>query len=74
MKHASPRALDALEPLLAELRGLADLSERSRGVFYRKSRAFSSARAARELGFAPVVDLRTGIRRTAEWYRSEGLL
>lgn len=40
MKHASPTTLDALEPLLAELRGLGGLSERSRGVFYRKSRAF----------------------------------
>lgn len=47
---------------------------RRRVDFYRKSRAFTSARAARELGYAPVVDLRTGIRRTAEWYRSRGLL
>lgn len=40
MKHASPAALDALEPLLAELRGLEGLTERSRGVFYRRGRAF----------------------------------
>lgn len=43
MKHASPAALDALEPLLADLRtlaGLAGLAEKSRGVFYRKGRAF----------------------------------
>ncbi|WP_068878077.1 MULTISPECIES: hypothetical protein [unclassified Phenylobacterium] len=40
MKHASPTALDALEPLLAELRALPGLVERSRGVFYRKGRAF----------------------------------
>jgi len=40
MKHASPGALDALEPLLAELRALPGLTETSRGVFYRKSRAF----------------------------------
>lgn len=40
MKHASPAALDALEPLLAELRTLAGLVEKSRGVFYRKGRAF----------------------------------
>jgi hypothetical protein len=40
MKHAGPVALDALEPLLAELRGLPELAERSRGAFYRKSRAF----------------------------------
>lgn len=40
MKHASAAALDALEPLLGELRGLASLTEKSRGVFYRKGRAF----------------------------------
>ncbi len=40
MKHASASALDALEPLLAELRALPGLVERSRGVFYRRSRAF----------------------------------
>jgi hypothetical protein len=40
MKHAGPAALDALEPLLAALRGLPGLQERSRGVFYRKGRAF----------------------------------
>jgi len=40
MKHASPATLDALEPLLAEIRGLPGLVEKSRGVFYRKGRAF----------------------------------
>ena len=40
MKHASPAALDALEPLLVELRALPGLTEKSRGVFYRKRRAF----------------------------------
>jgi hypothetical protein len=40
MKHAGPEALDRLEPLLAELRGVAGLVEKGRGVFYRKGRAF----------------------------------
>lgn len=40
MKHASPAALDALEPLLAQIRTLDGLKEKSRGVFYLKSRAF----------------------------------
>ena len=40
MKHATPAALDSLEPLLARLRGLPGLAEKSRGVFYRKNRAF----------------------------------
>lgn len=40
MKHASAAALDRLEPLLADLRGLPGLKERARGVFYLKGRAF----------------------------------
>jgi nucleoside-diphosphate-sugar epimerase len=47
---------------------------RRRVDFYRKSRAFSTARARRELGYNPAIDLRTGIRRTAAWYRTQGLL
>lgn len=40
MKHAGAEALDQLEPLLAELRGLPNLREKSRGIFYRKGQAF----------------------------------
>ena len=40
MKHAQADALDRLEPLLARLRQIAGLKERTRGVFYLKSRAF----------------------------------
>jgi len=40
MKHAGPEALDRLEPLLEELRGLPGLREKNRGTFYRGSRAF----------------------------------
>ena len=47
---------------------------RRRVDFYTKSRAFDTRRAQTELGFAPKVDLDEGIRRTAEWYRREGLL
>lgn len=47
---------------------------RRRVDFYTKSRAFDTARARTELGFAPKVDLAEGIHRTAEWYRKEGLL
>ena len=39
MKHATPAALDRLEGLLVQLRTLP-LKEKSRGVFYRKSKAF----------------------------------
>jgi hypothetical protein len=39
VKHATSPALDRLEPLLAKLRGYGTLKEKSRGVFYFKSRA-----------------------------------
>ncbi|MBX3483502.1 hypothetical protein [Phenylobacterium sp.] len=39
MKHASAATLDLLEPLLGDIRALG-LRETSRGVFYRKGRAF----------------------------------
>jgi hypothetical protein len=40
VKHAGAEALDALEPLLNEVRRAAGLNERKRGIFYRKSKAF----------------------------------
>jgi hypothetical protein len=40
MRHAGPAALDALEPLLSELRALPGLKEKTRGAFYAKGRAF----------------------------------
>ncbi len=40
MKHATSIALDALEEVLTELRRVEALTERKRGVFYRKSSAF----------------------------------
>jgi hypothetical protein len=40
MKHAGAAALDALEPVLAQLRGITGLKEKKRGTFYRGSTAF----------------------------------
>ena len=40
MKHAGPKALDRLEPLLAQIRKHAALKEKSRGCFYLKGRGF----------------------------------
>lgn len=40
MKHATSAVLDELAPLLEALRVLPGLKERSRGVFYRRSKAF----------------------------------
>ena len=40
MKHATPKTLDAIEPLLAGIRKFAGLRERQRGIFYKKSIAY----------------------------------
>jgi nucleoside-diphosphate-sugar epimerase len=47
---------------------------RRRVDFYTKSRAFDIGRARREIGYAPRVGLREGIRRTLDWYREHGWL
>jgi dihydroflavonol-4-reductase len=47
---------------------------RRRVDFFTKSRSFDISRARQELGFAPQVSLRDGIRRTLRWYREEGWL
>jgi hypothetical protein len=57
MKHATPIALDALEPLLGQIRVFDALTERKRGVFYRKSSAFLHFHEDLAGFFA---DLRTG--------------
>jgi dihydroflavonol-4-reductase len=45
---------------------------RRRVDFFTKSRAFDISRARAELGYAPQVALRDGIRRTLAWYRQAG--
>ena len=40
MKHAGPESLDRIEPLLQEIRTVPGLTEKSRGVFYKGSKAF----------------------------------
>ena len=54
--------------------GLEPPIYRRRVDFFTKSRAFDIARARAEIGFAPRVGLREGIRRTLDWYRTEGWL
>lgn len=58
MKHAGQDALDRLEPLLKELRKRAALKEKSRGTFYRGSKAFLHFH---EHGPEFYADLRTGV-------------
>jgi hypothetical protein len=62
MKHATETALDALEPLLAEIRQKGGLKEKSRGVFYRAGRAILHFHEDPEGLFA---DLHVG----ADWRR-----
>ena len=39
MKHAGAATLDALQPLLTQVRAISGLREKNRGVFYRRGRA-----------------------------------
>jgi len=47
---------------------------RRRVDFFTKSRAFDISRARHEVGYAPRVGIREGVRRTLAWYRREGWL
>jgi hypothetical protein len=62
MKHASPTALDRLAQLLAGLRQFERVKEKSRGVFYCRSKAFLHFHEDPAGMFA---DLRTG----SDWQR-----
>jgi nucleoside-diphosphate-sugar epimerase len=42
--------------------------------WYRQNRAFRIDKAKRDLGYQPGVGIDEGLRRTADWYRQEGLL
>jgi dihydroflavonol-4-reductase len=42
--------------------------------FFRKDRAFTSAKAERELDYSAYVDLASGLRQTAQWYFENGYL
>jgi nucleoside-diphosphate-sugar epimerase len=42
--------------------------------FFVNDRGFTSAKAMREIGYAPKVSLEEGLARTAAWYRSEKLI
>ena len=62
MKHASAQTLGQIEQLLAQIRGLPGLKEKSRGVFYRRSVAWLHFHEDPAGIFA---DLRSG----ADWER-----
>jgi nucleoside-diphosphate-sugar epimerase len=54
--------------------GIEPPLHRRRLDFFTKDRGFTSAKARREIGFAPRVDLADGFSRTAAWYREQGML
>ena len=47
---------------------------RRRVDWFRQNRAFSIDKAKQELGYKPLVGLEEGLKRTGEWYQSEGLI
>jgi nucleoside-diphosphate-sugar epimerase len=47
---------------------------RSRVQFLTHSRVYDISKAKSELGFAPAVELETGMKNTAEWYHKHGYL
>lgn len=47
---------------------------RRRVDFFRKDRAFDISKSKSELGYNPSVDLRRGMKITADWYRENNLL
>jgi len=63
----------ACEALCAPL-GIEPPLYRRRVDFFTKSRGFDISRARAELGYAPSVSLRDGIRRSLDWYTQQGWL
>ena len=47
---------------------------RRRVEWFRQNRAFSIEKAWQELGYRPLVGLKEGLARTAEWYRKQGYI
>jgi len=60
--------------LLCKPLGINPPLYRRRVNFFRKTRSFDIAKAKRELGFTPKIDLKTGIGLTVDWYRQHGYL
>ena len=54
--------------------GIAPPLFRRRADWFRQTRAFSIAKAERELGYVARVGLAEGLARTAAWYRATGYL
>jgi hypothetical protein len=71
VRHARDDDLDRIEPLLAELRSVEGLTEKSRGVFYRRSRACLHFHADGDDTFADVRFAGDDFERTRATTRTE---
>lgn len=47
---------------------------RRRVEWFKQNRGFSISKAKKELGYSPKVDIREGLKKTGEWYLSNGYL
>jgi nucleoside-diphosphate-sugar epimerase len=60
----------ALQSAFKPLRQEPPFSRRSMD-FFLKNNAYNTGKAQRELGFRPMVDLRTGVTKTVHWLRDQ---
>jgi nucleoside-diphosphate-sugar epimerase len=58
--------------VLSKITGRLPALSRTGVAFFSENRAFSSAKAHRELGYTPQYQLTKGIERTVAWYRQHG--
>jgi len=71
MRHARDTDLDRIEPLLEQLRGIGGLTEKSRGVFYLRSRACLHFHADGDDTYADVRIVTDDFERTRATTRAE---
>ena len=73
-----PRAVaniaGAAQETVARITGKPPFFTRYAITFVSRRAAYSNSRAREVLGWEPKVPLEEGMRRTADWFRAEGLL
>jgi len=74
LPYAPVHAASVVCEKACKLIGVAPPLYPRRVEFFDKDRAFDIGKARRLLGYDPQVDLEEGLRRTAAWYREQGLI
>lgn len=74
LPYAPVHAASVVCEKACKLIGVAPPLYPRRVEFFEKDRAFDISKARRLLGYDPQVDLEEGLRRTAAWYREQGLI